>query len=82
MHTASGTATRTASARTSTAARSRRAASVWRWSRGEIEGSQLLGLLLGWVLVRYRFPGRRIVDALIDLPDERLRRRMAADFRH
>ncbi|MDO8669900.1 MAG: sulfate ABC transporter permease subunit CysT [Dehalococcoidia bacterium] len=28
----------------------------------------LFGLLLAWVLVRYRFPGRRIVDGLIDLP--------------
>jgi sulfate transport system permease protein len=27
-----------------------------------------LGLLLAWVLVRYPFPGRRIVDALVDLP--------------
>jgi sulfate transport system permease protein len=26
------------------------------------------GLLVTWVLVRYPFPGRRIVDALIDLP--------------
>ncbi len=26
------------------------------------------GLLLAWVLVRYRFPGKRIVDGLIDLP--------------
>jgi sulfate transport system permease protein len=26
------------------------------------------GLLLAWVLTRYRFPGKRIVDALIDLP--------------
>jgi sulfate/thiosulfate transport system permease protein len=26
------------------------------------------GLLVAWVLVRYRFPGRRLVDALIDLP--------------
>lgn len=26
------------------------------------------GLLLAWVLVRYRFPGRRLVDALVDLP--------------
>ncbi|HRL21145.1 MAG TPA: sulfate ABC transporter permease subunit CysT [Alcaligenes sp.] len=26
------------------------------------------GAILAWVLVRYRFPGRRIVDALIDLP--------------
>jgi sulfate transport system permease protein len=30
--------------------------------------SGLLGLLVGWVLVRYRFPGRRVVDALVDLP--------------
>jgi sulfate transport system permease protein len=28
----------------------------------------VLGLLLAWVLVRYRFPGRRLVDALVDLP--------------
>lgn len=28
----------------------------------------LFGLLVAWVLVRYRFPGRKIVDALIDLP--------------
>ncbi|CAK0745667.1 sulfate/thiosulfate ABC transporter inner membrane subunit CysU [Azospirillaceae bacterium] len=27
-----------------------------------------LGLLLAWVLVRYEFPGRRIVDSLVDLP--------------
>jgi len=26
------------------------------------------GLLVAWVLVRYRFPGRRWVDALVDLP--------------
>ncbi len=28
----------------------------------------LFGLILAWILVRYRFPGRRLVDALIDLP--------------
>ncbi|MEY1661309.1 sulfate ABC transporter permease subunit CysT [Isoalcanivorax beigongshangi] len=28
----------------------------------------LIGLLLAWVLVRYRFPGRRLMDALVDLP--------------
>jgi sulfate transport system permease protein len=28
----------------------------------------LFGVLLAWVLVRYRFPGRRVVDALVDLP--------------
>ena len=27
-----------------------------------------LGLLLAWVLVRYTFPGKKIVDSLIDLP--------------
>jgi sulfate transport system permease protein len=26
------------------------------------------GLLVGWVLARYKFPGRRVVDALVDLP--------------
>ncbi|HWL17855.1 MAG TPA: sulfate ABC transporter permease subunit CysT [Opitutus sp.] len=26
------------------------------------------GLIIAWVLVRYSFPGRRIVDALVDLP--------------
>lgn len=26
------------------------------------------GLLLAWVLTRYRFPGRRVVDGLVDLP--------------
>ena len=28
----------------------------------------VFGLLLAWVLVRYKFPGRKIVDALVDLP--------------
>jgi sulfate transport system permease protein len=28
----------------------------------------LVGFLAAWVLVRYRFPGRRLVDALVDLP--------------
>jgi sulfate/thiosulfate transport system permease protein len=28
----------------------------------------VFGLMLAWTLVRYSFPGRRIVDALIDLP--------------
>ena len=28
----------------------------------------VFGLLLAWCLVRYTFPGKRIVDALIDLP--------------
>lgn len=28
----------------------------------------VFGVLLAWVLVRYSFPGRRLVDAMIDLP--------------
>lgn len=28
----------------------------------------LFGLLMAWILVRYRFPGRRLLDALMDLP--------------
>jgi sulfate transport system permease protein len=30
--------------------------------------NSVLGLLTAWVLVRYDFPGKRIVDALVDLP--------------
>jgi sulfate transport system permease protein len=28
----------------------------------------VFGLLVAWVLTRYRFPGRRIADAMVDLP--------------
>ncbi len=28
----------------------------------------VIGTLLAWVLVRYRFPGRKVIDAMIDLP--------------
>lgn len=28
----------------------------------------LYGLLMAWVLVRYRFPGRRLLDAMMDIP--------------
>jgi len=28
----------------------------------------VFGLLLSWVLVRYRFPGRKLIDAAVDLP--------------
>ena len=28
----------------------------------------VFGLVVAWVLVRYRFPGRKLVDALVDLP--------------
>jgi sulfate transport system permease protein len=30
--------------------------------------NMFFGLLLAWALVRYSFPGRKIVDALVDLP--------------
>ncbi len=30
--------------------------------------SALLGFIIAWTLVRYRFPGRRIIDAIIDMP--------------
>jgi len=28
----------------------------------------LFGIVVAWVLVRYRFPGKRILDAMVDLP--------------
>jgi sulfate/thiosulfate transport system permease protein len=28
----------------------------------------VFGLLIAWILVRYRFPGRRLIDAAVDLP--------------
>ena len=30
--------------------------------------ASVIGTLLAWVLVRYRFPGRRLMDAMVDLP--------------
>ena len=30
--------------------------------------ASLAGTLVAWVVVRYRFPGRRLLDALVDLP--------------
>jgi sulfate transport system permease protein len=30
--------------------------------------NMVFGLILAWVLTRYRFPGRRLIDAMIDLP--------------
>ena len=55
-------------------ARLRRA--CWRCSPRELRRLALLaalidaalGLLLAWVLVRYRFPGRGLVNGLVDLP--------------
>ncbi len=44
----------------------------FRLSFGAAFGAALVnavfGLLVAWVLVRYRFPGRRLLDALVDLP--------------
>jgi len=49
-----------------------RALAAYRLSFGSAFAGSLLnavfGVLLAWVLVRYRFPGRDIVDALVDLP--------------
>src|ERR1700737_4868071 len=28
----------------------------------------VFGLVIAWVLVRYTFPGRKLIDAIIDLP--------------
>src|SRR5947209_8417445 len=30
--------------------------------------NMVFGLLVAWVLVRYPFPGKRVIDALVDLP--------------
>lgn len=30
--------------------------------------NSLFGLMLAWCLVRYRFPGKKLIDALVDLP--------------
>ncbi|MEP6572407.1 MAG: sulfate ABC transporter permease subunit CysT [Gemmatimonadota bacterium] len=44
----------------------------YRLTFGASLGSALInavfGLLVAWVLVRYRFPGRKVVDAMLDLP--------------
>jgi len=49
-----------------------RALAAYKLSFGSAFAGSLLnavfGVLVAWVLVRYRFPGRSIVDALVDLP--------------
>lgn len=49
-----------------------RALAAYRLSFGAALGAAavnaVFGLLVAWVLVRYRFPGRALVDALVDLP--------------
>ncbi len=37
-------------------------------SLGAASINVVFGLLVAWVLVRYRFPGKKLVDALVDLP--------------
>ena len=37
-------------------------------SLGAAAVNVLFGLLVAWVLVRYRFPGKRLVDGMVDLP--------------
>ncbi|HEY0789811.1 MAG TPA: sulfate ABC transporter permease subunit CysT [Chthoniobacterales bacterium] len=39
-----------------------------RTSVGAASVNTLLGTVVAWVLVRYRFPGRRVLDAMVDLP--------------
>jgi len=49
-----------------------RVLAAFRLSFGAAFGAALInaafGLLVAWVLARYRFPGRRLVDGLVDLP--------------
>jgi sulfate transport system permease protein len=49
-----------------------RALAAYRLSLGTALVSALVnaicGLLVAWVLVRYRFPGKRVIDGLVDLP--------------
>src|SRR5437764_15169814 len=56
----------------SAAAGSPRALAAYRLSFGAAAVAAgvncIFGLLIAWVLVRYRFPGRRLLGALIDLP--------------
>ena len=54
------------------AATAPRVLAAYRVSFGTALGAALInlafGVIVAWVLVRYRFPGRRLLDALIDLP--------------
>jgi sulfate/thiosulfate transport system permease protein len=51
---------------------SERAISTYRITLGTAAAATLInagfGLLMAWVLVRYEFPGKRLIDALVDLP--------------
>jgi len=54
------------------AAFSRRAMAAYTLSLGASAAAAavnaVMGLLTAWVLVRYRFPGKRIIDGIVDLP--------------
>ena len=41
----------------------------------------VFGAVTAWVLVRYRFPGKRIVDAMVDSPSRCLRPSSASPWR-
>jgi sulfate transport system permease protein len=49
-----------------------RTLAAWRLTFGTAFAASIIdaafGLIIAWTLVRYTFPGRRIVDALIDVP--------------
>ena len=48
-----------------------RGASGWELSRAPRRAALfnlVFGVILAWVLVRYDFPGRKIIDASVDLP--------------
>jgi sulfate transport system permease protein len=49
-----------------------RTLAAWRLTFGAALAASLInvvfGLIVAWSLVRYRFPGRRLLDALIDVP--------------
>ncbi len=51
---------------------SHRALAAYRLSFGTAAAAAMVnavfGLLVAWVLVRYRFPGKRVVGAIVDLP--------------
>jgi sulfate transport system permease protein len=55
-----------------TAVTSRRVLASYRLSLATSLGaaavSVVIGLVIAWVLARYRFPGKRLVNALVDLP--------------
>src|SRR5512133_4407933 len=55
-----------------TAATTARALSAYRLTFGAALTAALVnaifGTLLAWILVRYQFPGRRVVDAMVDFP--------------